>query len=167
MVVLGVDPGFHVTGYAVLKKETGVAYLIDYGCLKMRSTDHLSIRTGQFYEFFKNKISTHQVNQIALETPFLGKNVQTFLKLGYLRGILYLLADQNKLAISEFAPKEVKSSVTGFGGASKEQVASMVFRLFPKIVEFGGVEKNDVSDAMAVCLCGFWAAQQNKFLAKV
>lgn len=161
MVVLGVDPGFHITGFAILKKDQGKAYLIDYGSLKMKSVDHLSTRAGQFYNFFKNKIETLHVTVLALETPFLGKNTQTFLKLGYLRGILYLLANQYNLTIYEFAPREVKATVTGFGGAGKDQVASVIFRLFPKIIEFGGVESNDVSDAMAVCLCGFWGMQKN------
>ena len=94
---------------------------------------------------------------MALETPFLGKNAQNFLKLGYLRGIVYLLADKNNIMLSEFTPTQVKQAVTGFGGASKDQVARMVLQLFPKIA---APDKLDVTDALAVTLCGLWHQRQ-------
>lgn len=165
-VILGVDPGFHITGYAILKKEGGKTFLVDCGYLKMNSSQPLSKRVGIFYNFFKNKISQFKICEISLETSFLGKNAQTFLKLGYLRGILYLLADQNGLELHEFAPREVKAAVTGFGGASKDQVAAMIFRLFPRISELGVVEKKDVTDAMAICICGLWQSQTQSLLRK-
>jgi crossover junction endodeoxyribonuclease RuvC len=90
----------------------------------------------------------------------LGKNAQTFLKLGFLRGILYLLADQHGLQLSEFAPREIKMATTGFGGASKDQVASMMLRLFPRLSEYGIIERADVTDALAICLCAVWNHQQ-------
>ena len=155
-IILGIDPGFSVTGYGILRKEQSMAHLVDYGYLKLPSKYHLSQRIGIFYTTFKSKIEHFSVSAIALETPFLGKNTQSFLKLGYLRGILYLLADQHLLSLHEFAPRQVKAAVTGYGGASKEQVASMVLRLFPKLSALGKIEKNDVTDALAVCLSGFW-----------
>jgi crossover junction endodeoxyribonuclease RuvC len=160
-VILGIGPGFHVTGYGVLKQdEAGKAYLLDFGYLQLSSKKGLSVRVGEFYNNFEEKIKKYQVTQISLETPFLGKNAQTFLKLGYLRGILYLLADQHGLDLCEFAPREVKMSVVGFGGATKEQVAAMMMRLFPKLGEVGKVAKNDVTDALAVCVCGLWQLRQ-------
>ncbi len=155
-VILGVDPGFSVTGYAILKKDGPKALLLDYGYIKMSSQKSLVERVGIFYNCFQAKIAQHTVTEIALETSFLGKNAQTFLKLGYLRGILYLLAAQHSLPVNEFAPREVKSSVTGYGAASKDQVAAMIMRLFPKLNELGAIARQDVTDAMAVCLCGFW-----------
>lgn len=158
-VILGVDPGFHVTGYAILKKEGGKTFLVDCGYLKMSSSQPLSKRVGIFYDFFKRKIETHKICEISLETSFLGKNAQTFLKLGYLRGILYLLADQNSIVLYEFAPREIKAAVTGSGGASKDQVANMIFRLFPRVSQLGVVAKQDVTDALAICVCGLWRSQ--------
>lgn len=158
-IILGVDPGFRVTGFSILKRdETGKAYLLDFGYLQMNPKNHLSCRVGEFYSFLKEKISCHKVTQISLETPFLGKNAQTFLKLGYLRGVLYLLADQNKLSLSEFSPREVKLAVVGFGGATKEQVAAMVMRLFPGLGEVKKVARDDVTDALAISVCGLWSA---------
>lgn len=164
-VVLGIDPGFHITGFSVVSKETQSVMLRDCGYLKMNPKHTLSQRTGQFYRFVLEKITQYHVTDIALETSFLGKNAQTFLKLGYLRGILYLLADLYGLTLSEFAPREVKAAVTGFGGASKDQVAGMMMRLFPRLNEFGNVERNDVTDALAISLCGIW--HQHTLLQKM
>jgi crossover junction endodeoxyribonuclease RuvC len=164
VVILGVDPGFQYAGFGILKKEGRQALLLDYGHLTMSSSDSLSCRVGKFHDFFDEKIMTCGVTVIALETPFLGKNAQNFLKLGYLRGILYLLSHKYQTALQEFAPREVKQSVTGFGGATKDQVARVVLQLFP------GMEvpkREDVTDALAVTLCGLWASNQNNLLQKM
>lgn len=156
-VIMGIDPGFHITGYAFLKKDaSGKVFLIDCGYLQMSSKKHLSVRVGEFYNLFAEKIKMHDVTHIALETSFLGKNAQTFLKLGYLRGILYLLADQHSLELHEFAPRDIKMSVVGYGGATKDQVAAMVLRLFPKLGKVHKIAKNDVTDALAISICGMW-----------
>lgn len=162
-VILGIDPGFTVTGYAILRAEGQTARLLDYGYLKLPPSKHLSERIGIFHSLFTEKINSFKVTGIALETPFLGKNVQSFLKLGYLRGILYLLANTHQATIYEFSPREVKLAVTGYGAASKEQVANMILRLFPAVSKIQTLEKSDVTDAMAVCLSGFWASKQKTF----
>lgn len=153
MVILGIDPGTRFAGFGILRKDKQQAFLLDHGCLKLRATDPLQLRIQHFYDFFSEKIKTYGVTDIALETPFLGKNAQNFLKLGYLRGILYLLASQYNLGLHEFSPSQVKQSVTGFGGASKDQVSRVMMRLFPKMEQ---PEREDVTDALAVTLCGLW-----------
>ncbi|MDR3550531.1 MAG: crossover junction endodeoxyribonuclease RuvC [Candidatus Babeliales bacterium] len=153
MIMLGIDPGFQFAGFGIIKKEGSKATVLDYGFLKMNPTKSLDVRLGIFYDFFMQKVQTHGVTNLALETPFLGKNAQNFLKLGYLRGALYLVANKNNLIIHEFSPTQVKLSVTGHGGASKEQVARVVLQLFPKMIT---PEKEDVTDALAVTLCGLW-----------
>lgn len=159
MRLLGIDPGFQVTGYSIIDKTVQKTSLVDCGYLKMSSTKALSERVGIFHDFFQSKIETQKISDLALETPFLGKNAQNFLKLGYLRGILYLLANKHALQLHEFSPSQVKQSLTGFGGASKDQVARVVLRLFPHLA---APDKADVTDAIAVSLCGVW---HNKNLA--
>lgn len=122
MVVLGIDPGFSVTGFGVAKKDGRSVYLIEYGDLSMSSSKTLAHRIAQFYAFFSQKIIAHGVTDIALETPFLGKNAQTFLKLGYLRGVLYLLAEQHSVAIHEFSPREVKYLLPVLVGQAKNRL---------------------------------------------
>src|ERR1700677_3249093 len=104
MIILGIDPGFQFAGYGIIKKEGGKAIVLDYGFLKMNPTKSLDERLAIFYDFFTQKVQTHGVTNLALETPFLGKNAQNFLKLGYLRGALYLIANKNHLIIHEFSP---------------------------------------------------------------
>ncbi|MBN2267197.1 MAG: crossover junction endodeoxyribonuclease RuvC [Candidatus Babeliaceae bacterium] len=153
-IILGIDPGFVAAGFSVLSaKDRSLVSLHLCGALRMRSSDSLPLRIARFYDFFSKLIVEHSVTHLALETPFLGKNAQNFLKLGYLRGILMLIVAQHNLVLSEFSPREVKAALTGFGGASKEQVARVVMRLFPKLVS---IERFDISDAVAISLCGLW-----------
>ena len=153
MVILGIDPGLRFAGYGVIKKDQGKTYILDSGYLTLPPTKSLVERVAQFYDFFEQMVIKWQVTDLAIETPFLGKNSQTFLKLGYLRGVLYLLSHKYTLVLHEFSPSEVKQSVTGFGGASKEQVARILKQLFPRLPD---AQKEDVTDALAVTLCGLW-----------
>lgn len=163
MIILGIDPGLGVSGFAILQKNDRNACLLDYGYLALPATKSIPVRIGMFHDFFAEKIATFNVTDIALETPFLGKNAQSFLKLGYLRGIIYFLGNQKNISMHDFSPREVKQLVTGFGGASKEQVARVVLSLFPTLIQ---PKKNDVTDALAITLCGFWHHKRNIFLSK-
>ncbi|MBM18051.1 MAG: crossover junction endodeoxyribonuclease RuvC [Epsilonproteobacteria bacterium] len=161
MIVLGIDPGFTITGFSIVCKIQGKDTVLDCGYLSLPAKKTLDIRIGIFFNFFMEKIKKFQITDISIETPFLGKNVQSFLKLGYLRGVLYLLANQNDLQLHEFSPREVKRAVTGFGGAQKEQVAQVLFMLFPKLPK---PKKEDVTDAIAISLCGLWQQKRSNFL---
>ena len=153
MTFLGIDPGLQYSGFGVAKKAGPKIFLLDCGFLQMSPTKSLPDRIGIFYNYFEKLLDQYQVNVLVLETPFLGKNAQNFLKLGYLRGILYLLASQKKLQLLEFSPCQVKLAVTGYGAASKAQVARVIKQLFPKLPV---PVREDVSDALAVTLCGIW-----------
>ena len=157
MIILGVDPGFSITGFSVIKYHQQKVFLLDYGFLRLPQKHSLARRINIFYDFFIEKIDQFNSDAIALETPFLGKNAQNFLKLGYLRGILYLLSNRYNQELLEFSPREIKCALTGFGGASKDQVARVIMHLFPKIPL---PEKQDVTDALAISLCGMWRGKQ-------
>lgn len=163
-MVLGVDPGFSATGFAVMNHERQRTSLADCGLLRLNREQPLAARTRIFYEFFQEKIYSQQIEHLALETPFLGKNSQSFLKLGYLRGILYLLSAQHNLTLYEYSPMQVKLAVTGFGGASKEQVGRVVYQLFPRLAQ---QQKADVTDAIAVALCCVWQMPFQEKLARL
>lgn len=157
MALVGIDPGLRFAGFAVMKEEGTTVKLLDCGFLKLSPTLDLPKRVALFHDFFAEKASSLQLTDLALETPFLGKSAQNFLKLGYLRGILYLIAQKQGMNIYEFSPREVKQMVTGFGGAEKEQVARVILKLFPRLTT---PEKYDVTDALAVTLCGLWAKKR-------
>lgn len=148
MIILGIDPGTRITGFAVLRLEQSTQ-LLNFGYLKLGAGE-ITERIGTFHVRLEELIKLYNVNALALETPFLGKNAQNFLKLGYLRGILHLLAHQNKLSVHEFAPRLIKQQVVGHGGADKDQVARVLQSLFPGLVT---PDKLDATDALAVALC--------------
>ena len=152
MIILGVDPGTRYAGYAVIKKDKQKTTLIECGCLDVHKKKNLVNKIGAIYEFIYEKVKQHEVTHLALETPFFYKNASTFLKLGYVRGLLYLIADQNDLELSEFSPSEVKQGITGYGRASKEQVANIVLKLF----HIKKPKRDDITDAIAVAMCGLW-----------
>jgi crossover junction endodeoxyribonuclease RuvC len=152
MIVLGVDPGFLIAGYSIMKYEDGKILLIDYGYLPLDRKQSIVDRLFSFYNFFFAKIIEFQVTHLALETPFLGKNAQNFLKLGYLRGALYLLCAHYKLQLLEFSPREIKMKLTGYGAADKMQVARCIKLFFPALVS----NKFDITDAIAISLCSLW-----------
>ncbi len=152
-LILGIDPGFSFTGFACVIQQLQRTELIDCGVIKLPHSKSLASRTHLFYDFFKEKIEQKKITNLALETSFLGKNSQSFLKLGYLRGVLYLLSSQHNLALHEFAPMQVKGAVTGSGNAPKEQVARVIHQLFPRLPQ---QKTLDVTDAIAVALCCAW-----------
>jgi len=152
MIILGVDPGTRYAGYAVIKKEKQKTFLIEAGCVDVHKKKTLMEKIGIIYSTMSGKVKEHNVTHLSIETPFFFKNASTFLKLGYVRGILYLIADQNGLKLSEFSPSEVKQGVTGYGKATKDQVANVVLKLF-KIKK---PKRDDTTDAIAIALCGLF-----------
>ena len=153
MIVLGIDPGTTITGFALMEKRDRKVFILDYGYIKMSSKKPIPERICIFHDHFEKILQKWPVEVIALETPFLGRNAQTFLKLGYLRGILYLLSQKHNARTVDLSPREVKRSVTGFGGADKDQVARVILQFFPQLTM---PEKQDVTDALAITLCGIW-----------
>jgi crossover junction endodeoxyribonuclease RuvC len=153
MKIIGVDPGLAITGYSIMEKVGSSYRICDAGIIKNSPTLPIHSRLHAIHREIKRLIELHGVQAIALETPFLGKNAQNFLKLGYIRGAIYLLVHDYSLELFEFTPTQVKVSVTGFGGASKEQVARVITRFFPQIAM---PTTFDLTDAIAISLCAVW-----------
>lgn len=154
MVVLGIDPGTRIAGYSIVSGTSTSLHLVTAGVCKLPVKESMPVRIHALYTFFDDLIKQHAVTCIALETPFVGKNLQTALKLGQVRGILYLLSQIHTTSLCELAPAEIKRALTGYGGADKEQVARVIQRLFPTL---GTVHHFDMTDAIAAGLCGAWA----------
>ncbi len=159
-IILGIDPGLRITGFSVLKLSGTTPFALDLGFLDLKKVESIPDRLLAFENFLIDKLVSHSVNCIALETPFLGKNARTFLTLGYLRGIMLLTAKKHNLEVFEFAPTTVKVSVTGYGAASKEQVARTIGMFFPQILKLKQTAVSDVTDALAVGLCGLWSIEK-------
>lgn len=160
MVILGVDPGVVCAGFSVVSVEYGRVVLLDYGFVKLSSAAPMPERLSILYDSFSSKIEQFKVTELVFETPFLGKNAQNFLKLGYVRGVLYLLVHRYSLLVHEFSPREVKRAITGSGSAEKEQLARVLIRLFPGL---NLPDRYDVTDAIALSLCGVWQRRPLSF----
>jgi len=164
-IVLGIDPGLSISGFAIIERRGQCAYLLECGYLSLPASKSIAERISLFHDFFIQKISYFRVTSVALETPFLGKNSQSFLKLGYLRGIVYLIGNKAGIVVHDFSPREVKQMVTGHGGASKEQIAHVIAQFFPAIQNVKKI-KADVTDACAIALCGYWYQNRNPVFLK-
>jgi crossover junction endodeoxyribonuclease RuvC len=150
MKILSVDPGLHFTGWAIIESDENSTRLIKYDAIRLKPGVAIRERLFEIYFTLFEIISVNHIDHLALETPFLGKNAATFLKLGYIRGILLLLSQIHGLSLSEFSPKTVKMMVTGTGNDDKEAVSRAVLRLFPGLVK---PDKYDITDAIAVGVC--------------
>lgn len=147
MRLLAIDPGLYFTGYAVFVRDGSATLLLAADAIKVKGTLSIPQKLKFLYDTLNNMICEYEITDIALETPFLGKNAATFGKLAYIRGTLYLLSEIHSLQIHEFAPQEVKKAVTGVGNADKESVARVMRSRFPKLKVS---VRTDVTDAVAI-----------------
>ena len=159
MVVLGVDPGSLKTGYGVISQSSGVLSVLVCGVIRLNPRRTHAERIGEIYRELEAVIDDFKPERLALETAFLSRNVQSALKLGQVRGAVIALAMNQHLELHEYAPREVKSAITGRGSASKEQVAFMVSRMLglaepPK--------PYDVTDALGIALCDLLRGESRK-----
>ncbi|NTV47541.1 MAG: crossover junction endodeoxyribonuclease RuvC [Chlorobiales bacterium] len=150
MTTLGVDPGSLITGFGVVKKEKREVKLIDFGVIRTSPKDQMSVRIKTIYDGLERLILHYHPARLSLETAFYGKNVQSALKLGQVRGAVMVLAMNHGLEFAEYSPREAKKAITGNGAAQKEQVAYMVKALL-------GIQETgkflDATDALALALC--------------
>lgn len=152
-IILGFDPGTNIMGYGVIG-ITGKKYeMITLGIIHLAKLENHALKLQKIHERSLSLIDMYNPDEVALEEPFFGKNVQSMLKLGRAQGVAMAAALHRGLPIFEYTPKKVKKSITGNGNASKEQVAAMLqsllnFQDLPKFL--------DATDAVAVALCHFF-----------
>ncbi|MBK8339587.1 MAG: crossover junction endodeoxyribonuclease RuvC [Flavobacteriales bacterium] len=149
-IILGIDPGTTVMGFGVIRAEGPRLTLIAADAIRF---DPLHDHTLKLREIFRRTtalIDLHLPDELAIEAQFFGKNVQSMLKLGRAQGVAIAAAIQREVAVSEYAPTRIKQSITGYGGATKEQVAAILLTLL-------GLRElprsTDATDAIAVAVC--------------
>lgn len=151
-LILGIDPGTQILGYALLKGGSN-PQLIEMDVLKLTKEKDIYARLEMIHVKIVQVIQQHQPAHFAIEAPFFGKNVQSMLKLGRAQGVAIAAAMQFKLPVTEYAPKKVKQSITGNGNADKD----MVWKMLERILELKEKPRYfDATDALAVALCHWY-----------
>ena len=149
-IILGIDPGTTVMGYGLLLDKDNQLQLVQYGVIHLGKYSTHELKLRKIFDQVLNIIENFHPDEMALEAPFYGCNIQSMLKLGRAQGVAMSVALSRDIPITEYAPKKVKSSITGNGNASKEQVAAML----QKLLKFEHTEKLlDATDALAVAVC--------------
>ncbi len=149
-IILGLDPGTSVMGYGLILVKGKTLSLLQFGVIHLSKYTGHELKLKKIFERVSSLIDDFNPDEVALEAPFFGKNVQSMLKLGRAQGVAMAAALAREIPITEYAPKKVKQSVTSNGNASKEQVANMLMTLLnfketPKLL--------DATDALAVAVC--------------
>jgi len=149
-IILGIDPGTVAMGYGIISVQGNQLKLITAGILHLDKKDDHYIRLKEIFETVVQLIDTHHPDELAIEEPFFGKNVQSMLKLGRAQGMAIAAALSRKIPVFGYSPRLIKQSITGKGSSSKEQVSIMLQRLLqfdhqPKFL--------DATDALGVALC--------------
>lgn len=156
-IILGIDPGTNITGYGVISGSGEVPKLITLGTINLSKFSDHYLKIKHIFDRTIGLIEEYKPDELAIEAPFYGKNVQSMLKLGRAQGAAIAAALSRSVPIFEYAPRKIKMSITGQGAASKEQVAAMLMSIL-KFREEDIIL--DATDGLAAALCHFY--QGNK-----
>lgn len=154
-IILGIDPGTNVTGYGVLGIYGKTPRMISLGTIELSKYGDHYMRLSRIHEKITEIVAEYLPDEMAIEAPFFGKNVQSMLKLGRAQGVAIAAAIARQVPITEYEPRKIKMAITGNGGASKEQVCEMLRRILD-IPEESLHQKLDATDALAAALCHFY-----------
>lgn len=152
-IILGIDPGTNITGYGVISVAGNVPQFVALGIIDLSKISDQYLKLKNIFDRTISLIDDYHPDDLAIEAPFYGKNVQSMLKLGRAQGAAISAALFRCLPIFEYAPRKIKMSITGQGAASKEQVAAMLIR----ILKFSDDNLPlDATDGLAAALCHFF-----------
>ena len=148
-IILGIDPGTNIMGYGLVKVDGNKASMLAMGVIDMRKIHDPYLRLGRIFDRVTSIIEEFLPDEMAIEAPFFGKNVQSMLKLGRAQGVAIAAAISRQVPIAEYEPRKIKQAITGNGAASKEQVRGML--MHPKL---------DSTDALGAALCHYYESSR-------
>lgn len=152
-IILGIDPGTTIMGFGIIKVVGKQMQFLQLNELKLSKYDDHYVRLKYIFERTIHLIETFHPDEIAIEAPFFGKNVQSMLKLGRAQGVAMAAGLSREVPITEYSPKKIKMAITGNGNASKEQVAKML----QSTLGLKELPKNlDSTDGLAAAVCHFY-----------
>ena len=154
-IILGIDPGTTILGYGLIEVQGKQMKLLALGVLRLDKIEDHHLKLQKIFERCIELIDGFHPDELAIEAPFFGKNVQSMLKLGRAQGVAIAAALSREIPVQEYAPRKIKQSITGNGAASKEQVAAMLQRVL-QIPDADMPEKLDATDGLAAAVCHFY-----------
>ncbi len=151
-IILGIDPGTLVMGYGLVQQKGKELSIIRMGVLKLNKLENQALKLKTIFERMLEIVEEYKPDEMAIEAPFYGKNVQSMLKLGRAQGVAMAAALYRDIPIFEYAPRTIKQTITGNGSASKEQVSKML----QAMLKFEEMPKYfDATDALAAAVCHY------------
>lgn len=152
-IILGIDPGTNLMGYGIIQGIGKIPGYVNMGVIDLKRAGDHYMKLRKIYESTLGLIEQYLPDEVAIEAPFYGKNVQSMLKLGRAQGVAMAAVLARDVPVFEYAPRKIKLSITSAGDASKEQVAGMLARMF----NLQEIPKNlDATDGLAVAVCHFY-----------
>lgn len=157
-IILGIDPGTNLMGYGVIAVKGQNAKLVCMGVIDLKKLGDHYIKLAKIFEKVTSIVDQYHPDELAIEAPFFGKNVQSMLKLGRAQGVAMAACLARQIPIFEYSPRKVKMAITGQGASSKEQVAAML----KSILKEKELPQStfDATDALGIAVCHFF--QSNK-----
>lgn len=154
-IIIGIDPGTNVMGYGILGIKGKTPSMIALGVIELSKFESHYLRLSRIFERVTMLVEQYLPDEMAIEAPFFGKNVQSMLKLGRAQGVAMAAALSRDVPITEYEPRKIKMAITGNGAASKEQVQEMLRRIL-NIPRENLLPQLDATDALAAALCHFY-----------
>jgi crossover junction endodeoxyribonuclease RuvC len=156
-IIIGIDPGYHRTGYGIIEKKGNRFEALEYGCIETSPKKTLLERYFDIEEVLNQILDDFSIDIFSIEKLFFNNNVKTAIEVAQARGIMLLVAHKHDLIIREFTPIQIKQGVTGYGRAEKSQVQKMV----KSLLSLSEIPKpDDTADALATAIC---AANSNNY----
>lgn len=158
-IIIGIDPGTNVMGYGILGVKGKNPSMIALGVIQLSKFESHYLRLSRIFERVTMLVEQYLPDEMAIEAPFFGKNVQSMLKLGRAQGVAMAAALARDVPITEYEPRKIKMAITGNGAASKEQVQEMLRRIL-NIPRENLLPQLDATDALAAALCHFYESSR-------
>lgn len=163
MRILGIDPGTVTMGYGLIEGKGEEYQMVDYGILTASKYTPLVGRLHELYKKLNEIVTRHHPDEIAIEDPFVARNVRSALAIGQAQAVAILAATNNGISVCTYAPSKVKQAVAGYGSSNKEQVQEMVR------IQLGlshTPQPNDAADALAIALCHVRESHLSRLIAQ-
>lgn len=153
-VILGIDPGINIIGFGLIEIINNEIIFLKYGQFFIKKNKYDNLRLKEIFAKILILINNYHPSELAIESPFLGKNIQSMLKLSKVLGVIIAAGLSNNLNIKEYSPKKIKLSVTGNGNASKEQIYKTIIKKFS--LKINEKKTTDATDALAIAICHYF-----------